>query len=83
MLQASDVYSFGVLLWELYCGQRAWDGLTGFQISYAVLWNGQSLQFPEDARCALRELACSCLNSKPEDRPSMQEIAARLKAISA
>jgi serine/threonine protein kinase len=83
MLQASDVYSFGVLVWELYCGQRAWDGLSGFQITYAVLWNNQTLQFPEDAPVALRELACSCLNPLPEARPSIDEVVERLYDMSA
>ncbi len=77
------MYSFGVLLWELYCGQRAWDGLTGFQITYAVLWNGQSLQFPDDAPGPLRDLACACLSSQPEKRPTIDEVVDRLAGMAA
>jgi hypothetical protein len=31
-LSLQDVYSFGVLLWEMYCGTRAWAGLSSAQV---------------------------------------------------
>lgn len=31
--QSVDVYSFGVILWEMYCGQRAWAGLNTAQVT--------------------------------------------------
>jgi len=36
--QSVDVYSFGVILWEMYCGQRAWAGLNTAQVISQLTW---------------------------------------------
>lgn len=50
------MYAFGVLLWEMFIGRPAWDGLSSAQLAYAVLVDKQTLDIPEDAPVGLRDL---------------------------
>ena len=74
------MYSFGVLLWEMYCGQRAWSGLQFAQLSYAVLVEERSLQFPEDCgHLDFCRLAKMCLSRQTAERPDCDVIVASLQ----
>ncbi len=78
MTKAADVYSFGVLLWELFCGERAWEGCLAVQIVFAVGTLGHTLDFPDEAPAALKDLAAACMATDPRDRPHFDDIVERL-----
>ena len=40
------MYSYGVLLFEMYCGTRAWAGLSVPQVLSAVAVHGRKPQLP-------------------------------------
>lgn len=73
-LQASDVYSFGVLLFEMLAGRRAWAGMNTFQITYTVLFLGQSLLVPEGLPPGLGSTLLRCLDADPANRCSFDDI---------
>ena len=75
MTKAADVYSFGVLLWEMFCGERAWAGCMPVQIIFSVGTLGHFLEFPEEAPTELKKLAAACMSPIPTDRPTFDEIA--------
>jgi len=82
--KAADVYSFGVVLFELLSGVKPYVGMHYAQI-VASITSGKLLQLlPEQAEhlpAGLTELIAACLASNPEDRPTFQQVHAKLKEI--
>jgi serine/threonine protein kinase len=72
--KATDVWSFGVLLWEMYCGVRAYCGRNPSNIARLVAGGKHRLQLPGDAPHGMQALADTCMSCSPEDRPSFGEI---------
>ncbi|KAI4973839.1 hypothetical protein ZWY2020_041620 [Hordeum vulgare] len=96
LTEKSDVYSFGVVLLELITGKKAIyrDGLKGGKSlvsSFLLAMKNERLDDildPSIARGGMEtllrevaELARMCLGSRGEDRPSMTEVADKLKAL--
>ncbi|BDA44489.1 probable mitogen-activated protein kinase kinase kinase 11 at C-terminar half [Coccomyxa sp. Obi] len=81
--KGADVYSFGVMLWEMYCGERAWAGLNTAQVIHAVAINNQSLKAPAGTPSGYADLMIACMARDPEARPNFQvitETVAQLRA---
>ncbi|KAE8785045.1 Wall-associated receptor kinase 3 [Hordeum vulgare] len=96
LTEKSDVYSFGVVLLELITGKKAIyrDGLKGGKSlvsSFLLAMKNERLDDildPSIARGGMEtllrevaELGRMCLGSRGEDRPSMTEVADKLKAL--
>jgi hypothetical protein len=58
---ATDVFSFGVVLWEMWAGRRAWQGLSGVQVLQAVTASGRTLEPVEGAPAYLEVRASGWL----------------------
>ncbi|KAJ8505974.1 hypothetical protein OPV22_006860 [Ensete ventricosum] len=69
-----DIFSLGVIIWELCTLNRPWEGIPSVQVIYTVANEGTRLEIPEGP---LGKLISDCW-AEPDERPSCQEILARL-----
>lgn len=56
--RSADVWSFGVLLWEMYSGQRVWQGLSYTQVMQAIGYEQRSPEWPHQAPPQLAVSVC-------------------------
>ena len=66
------MYSFGVILWELWSGQKPWDGFSDLHIMRS-LDRGKRLEVPSNCPVAVAELMVQCFG-EASTRPSFEEI---------
>jgi serine/threonine protein kinase len=79
--KAADVYSFGVVLFELVSGLKPYVGMHYAQIVASITTGKLLTLLPEQADHqppGLTELMAACLASDPADRPSFQQVHAKL-----
>jgi serine/threonine protein kinase len=77
-LPASDVFSFGLILYELLVGQSAFpEDLTQHGIAIRII-NNERPVIPKSLSEHTQELMMECWAEEPDDRPSFDEIVARL-----
>eukprot|EP01119_Soliformovum_irregulare_P001719 TRINITY_DN1146_c0_g1_i1.p1 TRINITY_DN1146_c0_g1~~TRINITY_DN1146_c0_g1_i1.p1 ORF type:complete len:766 (-),score=186.35 TRINITY_DN1146_c0_g1_i1:107-2404(-) len=77
----SDVYAFGVTCIEILTRRDPYPEINLLEFSMRVLAEGLHLRdsIPMDVPRPLRELILSCLSDLPEQRPSFQDILAKLR----
>ncbi|KXZ53734.1 hypothetical protein GPECTOR_6g651 [Gonium pectorale] len=85
VVKLADMYAFGVIVWEMLAGRRPWEGLSDFQVAYAVAVHQlrPPLMRLSESRCPpkLRTLLVACWDPVPARRPAAAEIAKTLALI--
>ena len=79
----SDIWALGVLLYEMAAGQRPFAGMTGFELSGAILHQPPP-PLPDRIPEALQTIIDRCLAKNPRDRyQNAGEIHSALEAVQA
>ena len=77
----ADVYSFAVVIFEVVTTELPWEGLQATEIMFAVCFNNERPQIPEDANEDLKSLAEDCWKADAKERPAFSQIVQRLERI--
>ncbi|GAB4834345.1 hypothetical protein Ancab_032599 [Ancistrocladus abbreviatus] len=79
--EKSDVFSFGVILWELMTESIPWSNLNSLQVVGVVGFMDRRLDLPEGLDPRIASIINDCWQSKPELRPSFEEILQRMSGL--
>jgi serine/threonine protein kinase len=74
----SDIWAFGVTVFEIATAAEPHANVLPFQVALMVAENGMKPEFPADLKESFSSavnLMDWCCSFKPEDRPSMNEVA--------
>ncbi|XP_063815291.1 tyrosine-protein kinase Srms [Pseudophryne corroboree] len=78
----SDVWSFGIVIYEVYTfGELPYKGMSHKEIISKVTNEGYRLSQPSNCSMEMYNLMLTCWMTKPNERPSFQELVEKLTAI--
>jgi hypothetical protein len=80
LTKACDVYAFGVIIWEIYVGKRAWEGMAPGAVLRKVA-SGETVVFPAQTPHRLRVLGEHCLAMQASQRPTFSQVLSEVNAI--
>ena len=69
-----DIFPLLCSVFQLYCSNRAWAGLSHAAVIQSVCHERLQLVFPDGAMDAYVELARACMAYDPEQRPTCDDI---------
>ena len=78
--KSADVYAFGILMYEMFTGKRAFDGMNMQQVVHAVTSQNKRPVFPPGVPVNVVKLACKCWGPAAQ-RPSFEDIAQELSDL--
>lgn len=79
--EKADVYSFGVVLWECATREDPFMGMPPFQVIFAVGREGLRPPLPRVCPAEFAKLITECWDERPNTRPSMKDVLARLEDL--
>jgi hypothetical protein len=75
----SDVWMFGITVWEIVTNQEPYEQIDELRISSMIRDSGLRPDLPEQCPKVLKEIMESCWELDPRDRPTFEEIEAKLR----
>jgi len=79
---SSEVYSFGIIIWELFSHQIPYpEAYNDGQIAIHKLNSEYKFRFPQNTPPLLKSLSEKCLNSNPDNRPSIEGVLHELEEL--
>merc|ERR1712228_102158 len=72
-LKKSDIWAIGVIAYEMYCGQRCFEGKSQKEVFGRILRGEWTWPEHRTPRKKMRDFIEECLKQKAEDRPSANE----------
>ncbi|KAG2422583.1 hypothetical protein HXX76_015911 [Chlamydomonas incerta] len=76
---AVDIYSFGILMQQMLCGMRVYNKTNATDIANAVAHKGMRPALPHWVPSSYRALASACWHHSPANRPTAEQLVARLE----
>eukprot|EP01114_Cavostelium_apophysatum_P014779 TRINITY_DN3917_c0_g1_i3.p1 TRINITY_DN3917_c0_g1~~TRINITY_DN3917_c0_g1_i3.p1 ORF type:complete len:629 (-),score=107.73 TRINITY_DN3917_c0_g1_i3:1-1887(-) len=76
----SDCWSMGITLFEIFTkGQTPYRGMSNQEVIHKVVDEGYRMPKPYECPVEVWALILECLQQKPQDRPSLKDVALRLR----